>query len=441
MSKKLKLLTISDHPLSPSGVGSQTKYMCEALLRTGKYQIFSLGGALQHADTRMMKFQEWGDDWIIQPVQAYGNQEIVRSFVRNFRPDILWFMTDPRFYIWLWEIENEIRAVCPMLYYHVWDNYPYPTFNKVFYKSTDVVASISKVTSDIVRTVSPTTDETYFPHSIDTNIFKRLPAEQIAALKKENFSFHDGKMMFFWNSRNARRKQSGTLIWRFKEFLDIVGHDKAFLLMKTDPKDENGQDLDAIIYELGLHKNRSVLIHNAVTSPQELAAIYNMADATVSVSDAEGMGLSTMESLACEKPIIVTMTGGLQEQVMDMSNLQMSQEYVEKRNDANEDKVKMCGHGIGIIPSSDSVIGSQSVPYIFENRISKTDFLKAMVAFFNMTKEERVAMGKRGREHIEKNYNFDTFCKRWDEVMMSVHEKYGSWDNRKNYKPWELREL
>jgi hypothetical protein len=36
--------------------------------------------------------------------------------------------------------------------------------------------------------------------------------------------------MFFWNNRNARRKQSGSLLYWFKEFLDEVGHDKA----KTD---------------------------------------------------------------------------------------------------------------------------------------------------------------------------------------------------------------
>ena len=53
--------------------------------------------------------------------------------------DILWFMTDPRFYQWLWQIENEIRQNVPMVYYHVWDNYPYPKFNKVYYDSNLLV--------------------------------------------------------------------------------------------------------------------------------------------------------------------------------------------------------------------------------------------------------------------------------------------------------------
>ena len=50
MSKKIKILTLSDHPLSPSGVGTQTRYVMEALLKTGKFQILSLGGAIKHKD-------------------------------------------------------------------------------------------------------------------------------------------------------------------------------------------------------------------------------------------------------------------------------------------------------------------------------------------------------------------------------------------------------
>ncbi len=81
---------------------------------------------------------------------GYGNHDIIRSIMRTEKPDMLWFMTDPRFYGWLWQIENEIRPLIPMVYYHVWDNYPYPTFNKLNYESNDVILTISKVTDDIV---------------------------------------------------------------------------------------------------------------------------------------------------------------------------------------------------------------------------------------------------------------------------------------------------
>jgi hypothetical protein len=50
LNEKKKILVLSDHPLSPSGVGTQTKYMIEALLKTGRYQFLCLGGAMKHDD-------------------------------------------------------------------------------------------------------------------------------------------------------------------------------------------------------------------------------------------------------------------------------------------------------------------------------------------------------------------------------------------------------
>ena len=139
MTKK-KILVLSDHPLSPSGVGTQTRYMIEALLKTGRYSFICLGGAMKHNDYQPQRVSPYEEDWIIYPVDGYGSHEIIRSVMQKERPDALWFMTDPRFYGWLWEIENEVRANIPMIYYHVWDNFPAPSFNGVFYRSTDKVA-------------------------------------------------------------------------------------------------------------------------------------------------------------------------------------------------------------------------------------------------------------------------------------------------------------
>ena len=150
MSEKIKILTLSDHPLSPSGVGTQTKYIIEGLLKTGKYQVISLGGAIKHQDYKPIKTEEHGDDWVIVPVDGYGSPDQVRSIISQAKPDILFFMTDPRFWGWLWNIENEIRKNVPMLYYHVWDNFPYPEFNATAYRSNDFIATISKVTDDII---------------------------------------------------------------------------------------------------------------------------------------------------------------------------------------------------------------------------------------------------------------------------------------------------
>jgi glycosyltransferase involved in cell wall biosynthesis len=414
MDKKLKILMLGDHPLSPSGVGTQIKYIIDHLYKTGKYEFICLGGAVKHQDYRPQKIDIYGDDVMIFPVDGYGNPDIIRSLLRTQKPDILWFMTDPRFYEWLWDIEDEVRANVPMIYYHVWDNYPYPKFNLPYYNSNDIIVTISKLTDDIVKTVSPSVERVYIPHSVDLQIFRKLPEDETRKFKAENFG---DKFTVFWNSRNAKRKMSGSVIFWFKEFLDIVGKDKANLIMHTDPKDPNGQDLEAIIHELEL-TNGEVRFSINHGPAHELATLYNIADVTVNISDAEGFGLSVMESLACETPCIVNMTGGLQEQITDGKNF----------------------FGVGIEPTSKAIIGSQQVPFIYEDRITGKDFIDALKKMFDLSKEERRELGRLGREHIQTNYNPDDLLPQWDELLQTTYKEKGSWETR-NYKRWSLKKI
>ena len=436
--KKIKILTISDHPLSPSGVGTQTKYFIAEMLKTGKFQFISLGGAIKHDNYQPIKMEEFGEDWIIFPVDGYGNPDTLRSLLRTQRPDMVWFMTDPRFFPWLWEMENEIRSLCPLVYYHVWDNFPYPTYNKTWYDSTDVVVTISKVTSNIVQTVSPGVEEHYLPHAIPTEVFTKLSDIDVKHYRKNNLEIDDDTFLLFWNNRNARRKQSGSLIFWFKDFLNKIQKTnkdtKAVLLMHTEPKDPNGQDLYAIINNLGLN-NGEVRISTVKVDLPNLAMIYNAADATIGISDAEGFGLATFESLACETPIIATMTGGLQEQVTKIDKI--SESIMLKRNNKAK-KVVECEHGIGIEPASKAIIGSQEVPFIYEDRLSGKDVTNALVKMYEYGSDKRAELGKAGRQHVLDNYNFENFAQKWEEILLKTYEKHGSWENRKNYKSWEL---
>ena len=207
------------------------------------------------------------------------------------------------------------------------------------------------------------------------------------------------------------------MFW-FKDFLDKVGHDKAQLLMHTDLNDPNGQPLGQLANHLGLIDGQVVFSTQKV-DPLHMADFYNMADCTLNISDAEGFGLATLESLSCSTPIIVNMTGGLQEQVTDGENW----------------------FGIGIKPASSSVIGSLTVPWINEDRISKEDFIDSLTKMMEMKKKEREKLGDLGREHVMKNYSFDVFNKSWVSLMDSTYENRGSWENRKMYTRWECEEI
>ena len=402
--------------------------MIEALLKTGRYQFICLGGAVKHHNYEPQKVDPYADDWVIYPVDGYGNPEIIRSIMQKERPDALWFMTDPRFYEWLWEIENEVRAQMPMIYYHVWDNFPAPHFNGRYYRSNDEVVCISKVTHEILQQVTPEVNSCYLPHAVNSNVFYKYKTKELkdnvdsirqricvdSSQEHKNLN----KKIFFWNNRNARRKQSGTMIWWFKEFLDEVGHDKAMLLMHTDARDPHGQDLPHLIHHNQVTDGQVMLSTNKV-QPEELAALYNVADYTVNISDAEGFGLATLESLSCGTPIIVNMTGGLQEQVTNGSDW----------------------FGWGIQPASKAVIGSLQVPYIYEDRITKEDFIKTLKKALRASSKNYKKMSTEGMKHVKENYNFETFEKSWVEVMDRVIKEHGSWETRKGYKTWHLMEV
>ena len=439
--KKIKILTISDHPLSPSGVGTQTKYFIVELLKTGKFEFVSLGGAIKHENYQPVKVEEFKDDWIIYPIDGYGNPEIIRSILRSSKPDILWFMTDPRFFPWLWQMENEIRSLVPMVYYHVWDNFPYPDFNKGWYDSSDAVVTISKLTSNLVQTVSPTVKEKYIPHAVPSQLFNPLPNDKRKEFRKDNFGFNDDDYLIFWNSRNARRKQSGSLAFWYADFLvqfkKKYKDKKVTLLMHTEPNDPNGQDLNAIAQKLGF-KEKEFLISSTKIDASRLCAMYSAADVTLGISDAEGFGLSTFESMACETPIIVTMTGGLQEQVTKID--EVSLESVLKRNKKNK-PITIYENGIGLEPASKAIIGSQEVPYIYEDRLSGKSVSDSLMKMYELGQEERKKMGESGRKHVEENYGFEAFASDWSNFMTEIHDECGSWDTRKNYKSWELIEV
>lgn len=417
--KRIKVLWISDILVAASGVGTQSRYIIDGLSKTGKFEFINLGGAIKHRDYKPFKYN---DCTTIYPVDGYGNADIVRSVIRTEKPDICVFFTDPRFFTWLFAIENEIRPFLPMVYYMIWDAAPPPTFNRKYYTSCDALLCISKITHEFAQKVAPEIESHYVPHSIEHDtVFKRHPDNEVEDFRKlvmaKSNDPNNEKFIFFWNNRNARRKQSGSLVWWFADFLDKVGKDKAVLVMHTDPRDPNGQDLIAIMEERGL-TNGEVIISNQKLDGKHIALFNNIADCGITISDAEGFGLSACESLACETPMIATRIGGLQDQIIDPDTGEI--------------------YGVAIEPSSRAIIGSLDVPFIEENRCSQESVVSAMLTMYNMSKEQRRKIGKRARQHILKNFNFKNYIESWDKHLTNIYNERGSWDTRKQHERFTL---
>jgi glycosyltransferase involved in cell wall biosynthesis len=405
LTDKIKLLTISDHPLVASGVAIQTRYILEGLLKTGDYQIRSLGGAMRHTDYRPVRLEQYQDDWLILPIDGYGTQQIVRDVLDSEKFDALWFMTDPRFYLWLFEMMDEVSARgLSVLYNHVWDEFPVPEYNRPYYAACDYIGCISKLTHEILCKLGMPHKAEYIPHAVDHNIFKPAnwsPSERYAAKAKYLGAENATKFVVYYNSRNARRKMTADIIAGFKGLLDAVGEDKAFLFMHTDPFDQEGTNLIAVANMLGLKPN-SYSFSSKGQPPEIIADYNNISDVLVNISNNEGFGLSCLEALSCGTLAIVNLTGGLSDQIMDANGTEF---------------------GIALKPAVRSIQGSQHIPYIYDCRVAHEDLVAALIKIYNMPVEERHQLGKAAREWTLKAFSMDAMISKWDRAIKFYVEK------------------
>jgi len=177
---KVKLLVISDHALSHSGVAIQSKYLIEGLINTGKYEIIQLGAAKYHEDMMPKRINNF---FTIIPCVGFGDKDIIRSLLASEKPDAMIIFTDARFFDHVFEMEDEIHEVCPVLWWHVWDNKPVPFFNSYAYNSVDAINCISQLTYELCKEICPE-KTTYIPHAIKNNDYFSLEDKLVEKYKK-----------------------------------------------------------------------------------------------------------------------------------------------------------------------------------------------------------------------------------------------------------------
>jgi len=407
--KKKKILFISDHPLSTSGVGIQARWLINGLLNTGKYTFRCLGAAVKHNDYQTVSVNP---DFIIKPIDGFGDRNMLRVLLATEKPDALFLFTDPRFFIWTWEMEDEIHQICPIVYNHLWDNDPWPDFNKVLYESTDLINCINYPTYKMVHERFP--EKTNFiPHALPSDIYQPFPEDKALDVKRKLLG--DARSDHFvglYVSRNARRKMPSDLIQSWKIFLDQLeathGHRKATLVMHTDPNDHEGPNLHHVIDLFGLRGN--VFFSKDRVGFEEMVSLYNTSDVVLNRSCNEGFGLSTLEGLYCGKPMITIKTGGLTRQVI---NWETGEEY-----------------GVGLDPEVRSLVGNQMVPYIYEDFVSHKTYADAIMKVYNMGPEGRKTLGLRGRDYAMKEFSIDRLIGEWDRTLQDT---MNSWSQKSKW--------
>tara|TARA_B100001094_G_scaffold333152_1_gene409089 strand:- start:2074 stop:3441 length:1368 start_codon:yes stop_codon:yes gene_type:complete len=450
MSKKKKILLLSDDIRMHSGVATVSKDIVFGTLK--EYDWVQIAGAIKHPEKGKIVDMSQGlselgikDGYLkIYPVDGYGDPDVLREVLALEKPDAILHYTDPRFWIWFYRMEAEIRQTMPIFYYNIWDDLPDPQYNTNYYRSSDLLMSISKQTYGINnRLLKPYGYEdwqtTFVPHGISSRRFSKIKDDNVKLIEfDEKYGISDKKYKILYSNRNIRRKQPGDVLLAYKYFMDELTpeqRDECVLVFHTQPCDNNGTDLPRVHkhlcpeYDVCFTYNKGGAFND-----ESMNLLFNSADVYINIASNEGFGLGSAEAITVGTPIIVNVTGGLQDQcgfTDDDGNLLTPEDYVELGTN-HRGRYKDHGEWVKpVFPTSISLQGSPPTPYIWDDRCQPEDAAKCLREFYDMGRKERKRLGNIGTKFFRENQM--TAVAMGDNFISSMNGAFENWKPRKKY--------
>ena len=446
-----KILLITDDIRVHSGVAQIGR---EIVFNTShKYNWVQMAGAVEHPDEG--KIIDLSDEigkqvpnvhdphCLLYPTKGYGDINLLRAVIGRENPDAIMLITDPRYFAWLFHAENEIRSKIPISYLNIWDNYPAPMYNKEFYESCDLLMGISKQTVNINKLVLGDKGKNkifkYIPHGLNSQKFEILDDndKELLNFKKNIQLDSDNNFHLIFNSRNIRRKQIPNIIMAYKLFIDQLTPEEAKncqLTLKTEAVFEHGTDLRAVVEYFCNPEICNVKIFEHKLTTEEMNLLYNSADGVIQLSNAEGWGLSLTEAMLTGTPFIAAVTGGMQDQMRFEDENGDWIEFNDEFPSNHHGKYKK--HGEWALPvyiSASTLVGSPPTPYIFDDHHNINDVVDQIMKLYNMSKEERKSIGKKGYDWARSKEAGFTSENMSDRVIDGLEELFSTWEPRKKY--------
>ena len=451
---KKKILLLSDDLRMHSGVATVSKDIVMGTMH--KYDWVQIGAAVKHPeegqiiDMCQASVKETGvsDAYLkIYPMSGYGNPNVLREIMNIEKPDAILHYTDPRFWIWLYNMEQEIRQNIPIMYYNIWDDLPTPKYNEHYYRSSDLLMAISKQTYGINKRLLNDYEDwqiSYIPHGINSKKFFKLKDK--GDTKFNNFKRLLGIDKFKFNilylNRNIRRKSPGDVIMAYKYFMDGLTKDQqkeCSLIFHTAISDENGTDLKAVHQAICPEYN-IIFTHESIKSgsldDEHMNYLYNAVDVYINLASNEGFGLGSCEALTTGTPIVVNVTGGLQDQCgfKNKDGEYLTAEDYIKLGSNHRGEYKNHGEWVKpVFPSNISLQGSPLTPYIYDDRCMPEDAAKSLKFWYDKTPEEREKCGEAGINFVkDKDIGMDSveMSKRF---IDSFENTFENWKPRQKY--------
>ena len=449
--QRKKILLICDDIRVHSGVATVAK---EIVIHTSHhFNWVQIAGAIKHPDKgKKINLDEGIQKEVgvkdpsvtLYPTDGYGNPNILRSIMQLEKPDAIMLITDPRYFTWVFNMEQEIRKKVPITYLNIWDDYPAPMYNQPYYEACDLLMGISKQTVNINKLVLKGKEKNkifkYVPHGLDSDIYKPLKNNDEGLVKFKNNFFNKDIPEFtvFFNSRNIRRKQIPDTMLAFRAFLDTLPKDKADkckLVLHTEAVTDHGTDLYKVKdYFFNESYPNAIKFSHRKLSTEELNYLYNTADVQVLLTSNEGWGLTITEAILSGTPIIANTTGGMQDQMRFEDN---NKEWFTPTPDIpSNHRGTFKNHGewaFPVYPTSRSIQGSPPTPYIFDDRCKWEDVTERLIEVYNLSPEERKNKGLKGREWAISDEAGFTSKHQANRVIEAFNELFDTWIPREKY--------
>lgn len=448
--KRKKIVLICDDIRVHSGVATVAR---EIVTHTcHHFNWVNIGGAINHPDQGKKldlsadsnQIAGIDDSYVMMyPVNGYGDADFLRQVIKMEKPDAIMLITDPRYFVWLFNIEQEIRKNIPITYLNIWDDYPAPMYNRPYYEACDLLMGISKQTVNINQLVLGDKGKNklfrYVPHGLNHNVYRPVEENdpELKKFKKEFFGNNNPDFVLFFNSRNIRRKQIPDAMLAFRAFLDSLPKEKANkcqMVLHTEIVSEHGTDLTKVKeYFFNENYPNAIKFSTQKLSSIQLNYLYNIADAQILLTSNEGWGLTITEAILAGTPIIANVTGGMQDQMRfedkDGKWFTPTAEFPSNHNGT------LTKHGewvFPVFPTSRSIQGSPQTPYIFDDRCKWEDATERIKEIYNLPRAERKARGLKGREWAIKEAGF-TSEKQAERVMEAFNELFSTWKPKEKY--------
>ena len=443
--KKKKILLLSDDLRMHSGIATQSKELVMGTL--DKYDWAQVGAAISHPDngkiidmTEAVKneFPDIKNPYLkVYPSSGYGSPDMLREIMAIEKPDAIFHFTDPRFWIWLYNMEHEIRQNIPIFYLNIWDDLPDPLYNTNFYRSSDMLLSISKQTYGINKRILSKFgyedwQTKYTPHGVNNKEHCVVDKGDTKFKEFENkYGLDKYKFKILFLNRNIRRKQPGDVALAYKHMMDKLTPEQrkeCVFVWHSQISDENGTDMRTLCQTL-LPDYPVIFTHDfgGPMNDDEMNFLYNSVDVYINLASNEGFGLGSLESLHAGTPIVVNVTGGLQDQCgfkKDGKYL-TAEDYVELKSN-HRGTYKEHGEWVKpVFPSNISCQGSPLTPYIYDDRCSYEDAGDALFEWYDMGVEERERCGEVGRQWAnEIGMNSESLSKKYIDAIECAFENW-----------------